>query len=247
MAKKTTKRKKKPFDIMTDLIVIAVFLILAVVIGSMLLNNLKDKKKSSDAAPKATQEAVETQEPKQEGVSVYTCVISTGEELGETEFELEFNSNDMTYIENLKAGTQESILDQGKYTEKDGKIKTVSTKTKGNKASYFLDGNYILVEEQLYKGTVPKDAGKTFHGKFTYDINNMGQTTIRFNKDGTYILKTVSFGDKKSSEKDSTVTEKGTYEKEGNWISRTTDAGEEKLNYYIYEGQITNAYYKKVE
>ncbi len=253
MAKRSKKRhgNKGLMDICTDLVVFGILVVLAVVVGLLVWDNVKDKWQKKADKPQATQEAQATPTSEEEGITVYKCVISSGDEMGTTEFEMKFNSNNMTYTETLLAGSEESQLDQGTYSMKEGELTTVSGKTT-EEMNYLLDGNYLLATDQMYQGKIPEDAGKTFEGRFTYNIGDMGKTVIQFHKDGTYNYKTITYGDKENAEKgspvgkDSVTKEKGTYEKEGNWITRTTDAGEEKLAYYIYQGKwITNAYYEK--
>lgn len=242
---KKNRKKKSLFDLAMDLIIIGAFIILAAVVGSIVWSNIRESQEAKADEPAQTEAAEATPSATPEGITTYICQISNSEELGYTEFEMVFNSNDMTYTEMLRAGTQESELDKGTYEESDGQIITKSTETEDSETVYLLDGDYLLASEQLYRGQVPDDAGETFSGKFTYNINDMGKTTIRFNEDGTYLYKTVTYAEEGASEEDSVVTEKGTYKREGNWISRTANSGEEKLAYYIYQGRITNAYYIK--
>ncbi len=250
---KVIRMPRTPIDIITDIIVI---LILALIVWMLVMagmNLYKSKHTSNNAnasaSPAAT--AVPTTTPLAKGKIAYTCAVAGGEETNSTNFQIVFDTNTGKYEETITASGISNSLDSGKFTEKDSKIVTVSSQHKdddGNKTktTYIKDGDYIIAEDSFYDGTLPDNAGKNFNATFTYSQEGSFKTTLIFNKNGKY-LSTTKSTDKssKSATSTSTVSLTGSYEKDGNFITREADNGEVLLDFYVYNNKISNSYYVK--
>jgi len=184
--------------------------------------------------------------PKKKGVSVYVCAIAGGSGTNSTSFQLNFDETTGTYTETMSASDQSSGLDAGTYQ----KNKNILTTTSKNKTTteYIMDGKYLLVKNQMYKGKIPSNAGSTFDGTFTYTVKGQSETTVSFTKDGNYTSVTKSIAKESDTSSAGTSENKetkdaGTYEKKGSMIVRTSSQGQPLLDFYIYKNQISNAYY----
>lgn len=225
-------KKVKASNIVMDCIIGGVVLVLLLLVGAAVM---KGKNNSTDTA-KTTPKPVE----KEAGVTKYRCVIQDGSS-NATVFGLDFNRGNMTYTEYLEAGEQSTELDEGTYQEQGGKW-IVTSKENKKTTTYIRDGEYLLAEEAIYEGKLP--SGNNFNATFTYEEKGVCKNTLEFHLDGTYQESVLSYGKEGSSEKDTTKTTRGTYKRGEKTISRTTEAGEQMLDFYIYHNRITNAYYK---
>lgn len=225
-------KQVKPSNIIMDCIIGGVVLVLLIVAGASVM---KGKNNSTDTK-KATPKPV----TKEAGVTKYRCIIQDGSS-NATVFGLDFNSGDMTYKEYLEAGDKSTELDNGSYEEKDGKWITTSKKNQ-EVNTYVRDGDYLLAEDEIYSGKLPK--GTHFNATFTYEKKGICKNTLKFHVDGTYEETVLSYGEDGNSQEDTTKTIRGTYERKEATISRTTEGGEQMLDFYIYGSQITNAYYQ---
>lgn len=231
MEKKRRKKKRTPSDWIMDGILVAVALIVLILLGSM----LKGKLDVEEIGKKAVAE----KEDQKKETSRYTCVISDGSS-NDTVFTLEFNNEEMTYQESLTAAGQSTDLDKGTFKQEGNAIVANSEKSK-KQISYIIDGDYLLAKDALYQGTIPK--GNTFEAECIYMAEGECQTTVTFHENGRYEQKIISADKNGSLEPGSEVETGGTYDREGNIIHRTSDAGELLLDFYIYQNQLSNAYY----
>lgn len=233
------KKKMKPADIIMDCIIGGVILVLVFVVGGMILSKMNSNSGKKEDSAKVTTKPVE----KEDGVIKYQCVIPGGSN-NTTIFGISFYEKDHTYREYLQAGDQESPLDEGSYKEENGKF-IATSKEDQSRITYLKDGDYILVEDGMYQGTLPD--GDRFEGTFVYEVKNEFKNTLTFKKDGTYQETVTSYAAKDSSEKDTTKTTTGTYKRNEDTIERVSDNGEPLLDFRIYENQISTAYYELVQ
>ncbi len=236
-------RKRKKFhlgNVITDCVIAGVIIVLlSVAVTSFLGKGSKDaaEKKSgteSTALPKTM--------PAGEGIENYECVI-VNKNTNATAFYISFNQNTMTYQELLAAKDRIDTLDQGSYEVRNGKYITVSEKTKAEH-SYAKDGDYLIVESELYEGEVPEK--DTFDGVFVYEAPKEVKTTVTFKQDGTYEQEVLSYA-ARSDGGDTTKTTRGTYSRDGKFIQRNAKDGEPLLDFYIYKHKLSNAYYKRMK
>lgn len=231
MEKKRRKKKRTPSDWIMDGILVAVALIVLILLGSM----LKGKLDVEETGKKAVSE----KEDQKKETSRYTCVISDGSS-NDTVFTLEFNNEKMTYQESLTAAGQSTDLDKGTFKQ-DGNTIVANSEKSRKQISYIIDKDYLLAKDALYQGTIPK--GNTFEAECTYMAEGECQTTVTFHENGRYEQKVISAGKDGSLDPASKVETGGTYERTDNIIHRTSDAGELLLDFYIYQNQLSNAYY----
>lgn len=172
---------------------------------------------------------------------VYQMTVPTEED---TSFRIGFDAGTMTYVEDMVVGEQSYTLDSGSYNVENGRIHTFSETDDARSLEYIIDGDYILAKSFLYQGEIPdKD---TFEAVCTYEGNG-ADYEITFHEDGTYEEVNRAAGEEASAESDSTeqsMQASGTYVRDGRFLKRTDDAGEAVIDFYIYEGQITNSYYE---
>lgn len=224
-------KKVKASNVIMDCIIGGVVLVLLVVAVAMGGNHDGDESGGTGG---------------KDGVAVYRCVIDDASS-NNTVFSLEFHKKDMTYREFLEAGDKSTELDRGSYREEDGKWITTSEKGKDT-VTYFRDGDYLLAEEAMYQGKLPK--GNLFDATFTYEEAGVMKSTLQFKMDGTYVNTVLSYGSKGEGDRaqDTTKTTRGTYQRKKKSISRKENgSGGTLLDFYIYGDRITNAYYKLEE
>ncbi len=228
---------------MTDCIIIGVVLIIILIIANQIWTGMKAREIKSASGNKTDGVAASvTDIPQKEGVTTYTCAIASAD-TDTTKFKLSFDSATMKYTETMYAGEESSGLDEGSYTLDGSQLVTTSTQGKKKVTNYIVDGDYLLVADEMYNGEIPSDAGTTFEGTFTYDIKDEGKTTMEFMSDGTYKKTIESYAAADSSQQNQTASEAGTYECAETFISLKADSGQPMLPYYVYKGKITNAYY----
>ena len=236
----SNQKKIKPGNIIMDCIIAGAVLVLLIVLGTTFWNNKKEDTAQDKVKTEST--ALPASMPKGNGIENYECVIND-ENSNNTVFYISFNTNDMTFEETLLAKDQSSTLDKGSYKEENGKYITTSEKSK-KEHSYAKDGNYLVVESELFEGEVPDE--DTFKGTFVYEVPDEVRTTIAFNLDGTYQQEVLSYAAGTDSQDAKQVTT-GTYKRKGKFIQRKADNNEPLLDFYIYNNKISNAYYKLVK
>jgi hypothetical protein len=228
------------------LVVLLAFIAGVVILAFFMINNSISSKKTDTAdnstAETASPAAVETEEPVDEAdLTRYTCVISEeGEDTEGSEFSLEFNEKNGTYKEYLNAGTSSSVLENGTFTRKKKHIRTVDKK--GNENLLLYEGKYLISNNALYDGKVPK--AKTFNKTFTHMVENVSKIKITFKKDGTFKQEIIRYsGDSDSDGQSDTI--EGTYEHDGKFIKRNRESGEKLMSLYVYEDTLCASYYKR--
>ena len=192
----------------------------------------------NSAEPEDETSATDSEETSKD-ITRYSCLVTEGDEQTKPiSFCLELKEKEKTYQHYMKSGNDRQTIEEGSYTENNGKIVT-SGGQNGTELTYLKDGKYLVVETSLLEGTVPK--GKHFKGKFVSDTEEIGKISIEFKKDGSYIqeLSRYDIGDDDAVEKT-----KGTYERKGNLIERTLDEGVALIPLYIYKNQISSGYYE---
>lgn len=164
-------------------------------------------------------------------VDVYELRIpeTTGEDSGNV-FRLAVDKGTMTYVQEAEVEGQTFTLDSGSFSVEEGGIQFYSETDDANSLFAVIDGEYIFAREYLYEGSIP--SGRTFEAVCSYE----GNGDISFHEDGTYEEATPEG-----------IELKGTYERDGNLIHRMLESGSPELEFYIYEGRITNSFYKKVK
>ena len=264
---KKPKKKLSPVNIAIDAIIAGVVIIIAVVIITSIRGKedntlkpvtLEDVKKDtssetsdnsandsdSDASSESSAEPEKesTTAPDQENsedIIRYSCLVTEGDEKTKPiYFCLEFNEKEKTYQHYMKSGDARQTIEEGSYTENEGKIVT-SGGEDGTSLTFLKDGKYLVIETSLLEGTVPK--GKHFKGKFVSDTEDIGKISIEFKKDGSYIQKISRYD---IGNDDAVEKTKGTYERKGNLIERTLDEGVELIPLYIYKNQVSSGYYE---
>lgn len=211
----------------------------------MITGSLSSTKKNETAdisAETVSPAAVETEEPVDEAdITRYTCVISEeGTDTDGSEFSLELNKKNGTYKEYLNAGTSSSELDSGTFTKEKKHIRT--TDKKGNENLLLYDGRYLISNNALYTGKVPK--ARTFNKTFTHEVEGVSKIEIKFKKNGTFTQRILRYsGESDSDGKSDTIT--GTYEHHGKFIKRNRESGEKLMPLYVYEDRLCASYYKR--
>ena len=237
----SNQKKVKPGNIIMDCIIAGVLLVLFIV-GASSFRGGEEGEGSGESKKKAESTALPKALPQGDGIENYQCVIAD-ENSNNTVFYISFDTGSMTFQETLAAKEQSSLLDKGTYEEKNGKYITKSEKSKAEH-SYVKDGNYLIVESEMYEGEVPK--ADTFDATFTYEVPKEVKTTVHFKKDGTYEQEVLSYAVKNGSE-DTTKHSSGTYTRKGKFVRREAENGEPLLDFYIYQNRLSNAYYKLVD
>ena len=270
---KKPKKKLSPTNIAIDAIIAGVVIIIAVVIITSVtgkedttLNPVtledvqKDKDESSETADNSNDDTAKdndsdaagnSAEPENEQTSApdseetskdvirYSCLVTEGDENTKpVSFCLEFNEKEKTYQHYMKSGDTKQIIEEGTYTENKGKIST-SGGQNDTALTFLKDGKYLVIETSLLEGTVPK--GKHFKADFVSDTEDIGKISIHFKKDGSYIQEISRYD---IGNDDAVERTKGTYERKGNLIERTLEAGVELIPLYIYKNQISSGYYE---
>lgn len=241
------KKKWKASDIMMDCIIGGVALVLLIVLMTTVFKGAGNKDTGSDqkVATKNATEQPEATEQTKPGDLRYECVIS-GEQEGtnDTTFVLLFHTDRKTYEEAVQVAGKTSQLDKGSYEKKGESFVTKSDKGKES-ITYTPDDKYLIATSDVYRGEIPDD--DTFDAICTYEKAKEFKKTITFKKDGTYKQTLVSYAKEGSSEKDSTATTTGKYQRKGKFIQRTSDQKESLMDFYVYNNQISDAYYQIAE
>ncbi|MEE3392076.1 MAG: hypothetical protein VZR00_07850 [Lachnospiraceae bacterium] len=244
-SKKHKKKRKKmtASGVISTLILVIVFAILCWMLV-LAIQHIYETHKADRQQKELNTTPVES--PLPEGVTEYSTVIGTSDEHNDTSFRLTFDSNSMTYKEVVFAGSQKSELDKGTYTEDGGHITAVSDKSK-KEYKYAKDGDYLVSLDNMYEGTVPEGKDR-FSAEFILRPSENYMVKLEFMENGTY--KSTSTGKVKPEGSDKaeeqSFVKSGKYEIDGNFIKRDSTTGETLLPLYIYNGQITDGYYKKV-
>lgn len=158
----------------------------------------------------------------------YICEVESGDNES-TKFTLNFDSSNMTYTETLAVSDTEVTLSKGTYVTEDETITTTS-EDDGKVQNFLVDDTYIIAKDYLYDGEITD--GDTFEASCSYTNSNDATDTITFRSDGTY------------TEDSAGETTEGTYERKGDFITRTDDSGSGMIDFLVYNNQITNSYYK---
>lgn len=239
------KKKLKASDIIMDCIIGGVALVLLIVLLTVLFKDSGNKDTDKKKATESTTTEQPSNQPKQAGDLRYECVIS-GEKEGtnSTTFVLLFHTDRKTYEEAVQVGTKTSQLDKGSYEKKGESFVTKSTEGKAS-ITYTPDDKYLIATSDVYSGKISDD--DTFDAVCTYEKEKEFKKTITFKKDGTYEQTLVSYAKEGSSDKDSTATTTGTYQRKGKFIQRTSDQKESLMDFYVYHNQISDAYYQLAE
>lgn len=244
----TNKKKDKigkertTLDKVTDAFIVCVVLAGIFFIASIVVQGYKEKQATKRIEEKSgnleTQETAASSTPLPDGVVRYNNSISSGEQ-NDTEFYLLFDYNDNTYTEMVRASSLEDALDEGSFEDKEDVITIKSSKNKNYTETFHKDGEYLVPESGLFKGEIGE--GETFEVACVQESKDY-TTTINFYKGGTY-------SEEKSSKTEGVQDSArgGTYERKDGFISRTSMSGEDLLDLYIYNGSLTNAYYKLSE
>jgi hypothetical protein len=159
----------------------------------------------------------------------YQMEVASGDEDG-TVFAYNFSKEDGTFSETVTIGENEYTLASGTYevNTEDDLVQTVSDS--GTKQDFLIYGDYLIADGFLYEGEIPD--GTTFDMTCVYTGEEGNTSKMEFSKDGTYTFT----GSVKSS---------GTYKRSGSVIKVTPDDGGSLVDFIIYNGKITNSYYKK--
>ncbi|MCM1258383.1 MAG: hypothetical protein NC307_11095 [Roseburia sp.] len=165
-------------------------------------------------------------------VDVYELKVpeTAGEDSGNV-FRFAVDRGTMTYVQEAEIGGETFTLDSGSFSVEEGGIQLYSETDDANSLFAVIDGEYIFAKEYLYEGNIPDS--RTFEAVCNYERNG-GSGGISFHEDGTY--------EEITAEGESL---RGTYERDGNLIHRMLESGSPELDFYIYEGRITNSFYKK--
>ncbi|MCR5273199.1 MAG: hypothetical protein K6E13_09465 [Lachnospiraceae bacterium] len=135
-----------------------------------------------------------------------------------------FDSSTGEYVETWN----DSPFSTGTYTVNDDRVVVTTDATDtydSEEIVYLLDGDVLVPEDYLYEGEIPdKDL---FSAELIMDDGSQ-VTTVTFNEDGTFTVAVAS---------DNTETSvSGTYERDGDYIKRTTDDGSSLTPFYLYQG-----------
>lgn len=164
---------------------------------------------------------------------VYNIAIPSGNENAATILGFNFNKKQGTYVESITLGGESYTLFEGTYTVDENSSHVECIPSKGETQTFIIAGTYLIADGFFYDGIIPD--GKSFDLVCTYENSAGGLETITFSKDGTYLQMGGS------------VSSVGTYERDGDFIHRTTKEGTALADFIIFEGQISNAFYIKNE
>lgn len=245
MAGNSHKKKTSIMDKAITIVLIVFAAGLITVVG-LTINGARSggqKKTASEAEATATGAAV-TEEPENEAdLERYRCVLA--EKSGDTEeseFNLTLNKRKGTYKQYLNAGTNSSVLDNGTYVKKKDGIEL--TNKKGVKSKLLYDGKYLVSENAIFKGNVPK--GKKFNKTFTHKVNGVSSIRVVYKKNGKFSQQIVrKSGSSSSSGQKNNMT--GTYVRKGKFIERKKEDGTDLMSIYIYKNKICTSYYEPVK
>ncbi len=243
---------KTAFDWICDIVILLVIALCLVAIVPPAVKHFKDKaerEKQQEALKEAQKNATPTPTatPLPDNIIAYDQLIKSENGNNDTTFSLEFNTEDKTYEDRVSASSLSDVMDSGSYKEKDDKIITKSEKNKAEEA-YIVDGDYIILEESIYKGKIPKDAGEAFDAEFTYlSAKNGVYRELQLSKDGKYTLvKAPLKEDVEEADLSKSTAVKGEYSYDGEFITfLSTSDGADLIPYYVYKNKISNTYYVK--
>lgn len=159
----------------------------------------------------------------------------------------ETNAVTVYYKFDADKGTYEELwgertLMTGTYTVDDDKITIVSD---GNEElgaesetdTFFVKDNLLIPESYIYEGAIP--SGDTFDAECTMTDSAGMKYIVSFKEDGKYTYTVKN----KAGEDNSSLA--GTYEREGDFLHRTNDAGVNLTDFYVYEGRLAGIVYTK--
>jgi hypothetical protein len=161
----------------------------------------------------------------------YRMEVASGD-ADATVFSYNFSGEDMTFTETLTIGENAYELASGSYevSTEDDLVQTVSDSDV--EQDFVIFGEYLLADGFFYEGDIPD--GTTFDMKCIYTGEAGNTSTVEFHKDGSYTFT----GSIKST---------GTYQRNGSVIEVTPEDGSSLVDFIIYNGKITNSYYKKLD
>jgi hypothetical protein len=161
----------------------------------------------------------------------YRMEVASGD-ADATVFSYNFSGKDMTFTETLTIGENVYELASGSYevSTEDDLVQTVSDSDV--EQDFVIFGEYLLADGFFYEGDIPD--GTTFDMKCIYTGEAGNTSTVEFHKDGSYTFT----GSIKST---------GTYQRNGSVIEVTPEDGSSLVDFIIYNGKITNSYYKKLD
>lgn len=200
---------------------------------------------SSSTAPKPTA----TPKPDEADLIRYRCEISEENKDSEgSEFLLVLNKKLGTYTQYLNAGETESELESGTYVQTKENI-TITNK-QGVESLLLYDGDYLISQNAVYKGNVPKS--RTFDKTFIHEVKETDSAVqMIFHKNGTF-EQTIRRSQGLTAEKQEGKVKgqenklKGTYKHKGKFIERKRENGQKLMSLYIYNNQICASYYKRI-
>ena len=235
--KKKTSIMDKGITIVLVAFAIGVVAVIALTIAGAQSNGKKSK--SSEAEATATGPAV-TEEPENEAdLDRYRCVLAEkGTDTEASEFSLTLNRKKGTYKQYLNAGTESSVLDNGTYVKKKDGIEIINKK--GTKSKLLYDGSYLVSENAIFDGKVPKAA--KFTKTFTHKTSGVSNVRIQFKKNGKFTQEIVR--NSSSSSKGQKNKLSGTYVHKGKFIERKKEDGTKLMPLYIYKNKICTSYYE---
>ncbi len=174
---------------------------------------------------------------------IYELELCSGE--AEAVYRITFHKETMIYILEVDAEGQTFTFDSGTYSvEADGAVRTYSEVDDANSQRYVADGEYVVAEGTLYEGEIPP--GDTFEAECA-SVAGKQKKIISFHEDGTYEEESYFESLIIEGEKKAEKVEKGTYERNGNFIRFSGKEKDLVPEFYIYQNRITKSYYKKVK
>lgn len=174
---------------------------------------------------------------------IYELALNSGET--EAVYRLAFHKETMIYILEIDVEGQTFTFDSGTYSvEADGAVRTYSEVDDANSQRYVADGEYVVAEGTLYEGEIPPE--DTFEAQCV-SVAGKQKKFISFHEDGTYEEESYFESPIIEGEKRAEEVEKGTYERNGNFIRLSGKEKDLVTDFYIYQNRITNSYYKRVK
>ncbi|MCR5586150.1 MAG: hypothetical protein K6F77_01280 [Lachnospiraceae bacterium] len=243
---------KTAFDWVCDIIILVSVVLFFYIVIPPTVKHFKDKKaekEEQEAIQEAWDSITPTPAPTEvpEYITIYNQNIETSKEKNDTVFTLEFNSQDSSYKDIVSSGELSDSIDEGKFEEKDGMVITTSDDDQ-EVVKYIKEGDYLVVKDSLYDGKIPEDAKEHFKKTFTYKNKKTGiYRMLRLESNGKFqLIKAALNEDGEVDQANSTATT-GKYKYDGQFIHLDEESdGSILLDYYVYEGKVTNAYYKRV-
>ena len=146
-----------------------------------------------------------------------------------------FDNESKTFTETVKAGSIDSVLDQGTFTYDETQNKIYKRGKNGTEETLIVYGQYLIVDNYLFEGS--SISGDKLNGTYSYKNNDGITYSAVFRDDGTF-----------SYNSDMMIPVQGTYKVQNGVIKMQPDNGTTLVDFLIYNNsKLSNSYYVKNE